>query len=103
MVEERELVGGGFWGGVWTGSPRGQKGIFLTKWRAKKGQIKGGKFSSELWECQGSQDSERIKHASNRGPPFRVTFCPPIFQGGAGKQWIHTGDPVEIVGLPTDL
>ena len=29
------------------------------------------------------------------------SFGPPIFPGG-GKQWIHTGDSVEIVGLPTE-
>ena len=34
------------------------------------------------------------------GPPVRVTFCP-LFPGG-GKQWIHTGDPVEIVGFPAE-
>ena len=43
--------------------------------------------------------STRIKHAPIWGPPFRLTFCP-LFPGG-GKQWIHIGDPAEIVGLPT--
>ena len=35
--------------------------------------------------------SERIKHAPNWGPPFRVTFGPPF--PGRGKRWIHAGDP----------
>ena len=30
----------------------------------------------------------------------RITFCSPI--AWWGKQWIRTGDPVEIVGLPTE-
>ena len=51
------------------------------------------------WCKQIRRLSERIKHAPIWGPPFRVTFCP-IFPGG-GKQWIHAGESVEIVGLPT--
>ena len=31
---------------------------------------------------------------------FASPFAPP-FPGG-GKQWIHTGDPVEILRLPTE-
>ena len=40
------------------------------------------------------------KHAPIRGPPFRITFCPPC--PGRGKQWIHAGDSVEVVGLPRE-
>ena len=31
---------------------------------------------------------------------FRLRFCP--LSPGGGKQWIHNGDPVEIVGLFTE-
>ena len=65
-----------------------------TSQASKRGRLEwdGQKFGTV---CRHDILSERIKHALNWGPPFRVTFCPQ-FPGG-GKQWIHTRDPVEIV------
>ena len=48
-----------------------------------------------IFEFQRESNMHRIEvhhFASPFGPQ-----CP-----GGGKQWIHTGDPVEIVGLPTE-
>ena len=44
--------------------------------------------------------SARSKHALIWGSPFCVTFCPLV--PGGGKQWIHTGDPAEIVRFLTE-
>ena len=50
--------------------------------------------------CVNLKFSENQTCTELRATIFRVTFCPQ-FPGG-GKQWIHSGDPVDLAGLPTE-
>ena len=51
-------------------------------------------LKNKFFTCQ---PSERIKHAPNWGPPFRVTFCPQFPRGGT--QWIHTSGKKNSINM----